>query len=260
MGQAPRSTWTRERWAVRLATGEQLRGAISFTERPGTDAIVYVHGFGSHRQGEKSLALEDACRQRGLTFAAFDFRSHGESDGTMPDLTGSRLQEDLDAVRHYLAGRGVQRLRLVGSSMGGWAAAWFACRASEVTHCFLIAPAFRFLQMRWLLRTDAERNTWERAGKLAFQSPWFQCELGIELVRERGDFEPDILARRWQKPLWIVHGMEDEIVPYEHTLDWVRNVPAGPVHLQLVRNGDHRLSIYSRSLAEDACRFFGFDT
>ena len=52
---------TRERFSVSLASGETLRGDIAFSGAPSGLAIVYVHGFGSHRGGEKSIALEAAC-------------------------------------------------------------------------------------------------------------------------------------------------------------------------------------------------------
>src|SRR5438132_14357691 len=112
---------------IRLSSpsGAELSGALSYRGEPGPAAAVYVHGLGSVRGGEKSAALEAACARRGWTFAAFDFRGHGESGGTMPELRCSGLLSDLETIRAALAGRGVRRLCPVGSSMGGWAAAWF---------------------------------------------------------------------------------------------------------------------------------------
>src|SRR5579885_1451629 len=99
----------------RLA-GDYLPGSGPF-------AVVWVHGFGSHRGGEKSAAVRAECARRGWPFAAFDFRGHGASSGDMLGLSSSRLLDDLDAVRRFLAGRGHTRPGLVGSSMGGFAAA-----------------------------------------------------------------------------------------------------------------------------------------
>ena len=41
--------------------------------------------------GEKTQAVEAACAARGWAFAAFDFRGHGTSAGTMLDLRPSGL-------------------------------------------------------------------------------------------------------------------------------------------------------------------------
>src|SRR5688572_7186321 len=58
-------------------------GHLAGTYLPGTThpdfAVVWVHGFGSHRGGEKAETVRAECARRGWTFAAFDFRGHGES-------------------------------------------------------------------------------------------------------------------------------------------------------------------------------------
>ncbi len=148
--------------AIRVG-GPTLRGCLAFTETIGPSAVLFVHGFGSQWNGEKLKALEVECRGQGWTLAAFNLRGHGDSDGTLADLLGTALQEDLDAIGEYLAGRGVTRLFLVGSSMGGWASAWFAVRHPEaVAACAVIAPAFAFPRFRWERLTEDERQTWRR--------------------------------------------------------------------------------------------------
>src|SRR5262245_12617841 len=92
-----------------LSNNENLVG----TYTPGTTedlfAVVWVHGFGSHRGGDKSEAVRAECARRGWTLAAFDFRSHGESTGAMHELRASRLIEDLVSIRDWLAERGHTR-------------------------------------------------------------------------------------------------------------------------------------------------------
>src|SRR5262245_57869292 len=111
--------------------GAEMVGDVALAGPGDGWAVVWVHGFGSRRGGEKSEALRAACGRRGWSFAAFDFLGHGESGGSMAGLRGSGLLTELEAVRRWLAGRGVRRLGLVGSSMGGWASAWFARQVPE---------------------------------------------------------------------------------------------------------------------------------
>src|SRR5215212_6244659 len=110
-----------------LATIPLPEGRLAGTYLPGAArpdfAVVWVHGFGSHRGGEKAEAIRAECARRGWAFAAFDFRGHGESSGAMHELRASGLLEDLGVVRDFLAERGHTRLGLVGSSMGGFASA-----------------------------------------------------------------------------------------------------------------------------------------
>src|SRR5262249_40577965 len=131
------------------ADGE-VQAYLSHPGQPGEWAVVYVHGFASNSSGEKAKVVEAACARRGWTYAAFDFRGHGQSTGSLLDLRGSALLDDMEVVRSWLASRGVRRLCLYGSSMGGWASAWYATRRPEtVVACALVAPAFDFLRFRW---------------------------------------------------------------------------------------------------------------
>src|SRR5262245_21499037 len=111
-----------EKLELTAPDGQKLRGIFShsLSDTP-APVVVFAHGFGSVCCGEKSVALEAECARRGWAFAACDFRGHGESDGTMTDLRGGRLIEDLDAVTREAMNRSGGPLFLVGSSMGGWA-------------------------------------------------------------------------------------------------------------------------------------------
>ncbi len=220
-------------------------------------AVVWVHGFGSHRGGEKAAAVRGACARRGWAFAAFDFRGHGASSGAMHDLRASGLLEDLAAVGDFLASRGHTRLGLIGSSMGAFAAAWFARQnPGAVVGCVLLAPAFAFLERRWERLTEAEREEWRRTDRLRVKNEWVDAEVGYGLATEREAFRPADLAAGWETPLLIVHGLADDVVPAADSLDFVRRAAYPGIELRLLKDGDHRLTAYKDEIAAEACRFF----
>src|ERR1700719_1163146 len=102
---------THELVTLPVPAGGTLRGDLYSTKGPpGEFALLFVHGFGSLRRGEKASAFEEACARRGWAFAAFDFRGHGESTGTLLDLRCRTLMEDLDAIVAYLEGRGIRHI------------------------------------------------------------------------------------------------------------------------------------------------------
>jgi pimeloyl-ACP methyl ester carboxylesterase len=240
-----------------LPAGGQLVGSLSYSDSPGSACVLYVHGFGSTRAGEKAEALEAACARRGWTYAAVDFRGHGGSPGTMLDLRGSALQEDLGRLRDHLAELGVHRLFPVGSSMGGWAGAWFALRHREsVPACAVVAPAFRFLEHRWEELDEAPRADWQRTGRHRYRNQWLDVELGFGLMEERDRFAFERLTAEWSTPLLIFHGMHDETVPYTDSLEFARRAAFGGIELRLFKSGDHRLLAFKDELAEGACAFF----
>lgn len=237
-------------------------GNLSGTYWPGSDAqhdtfaIVWVHGFGSFRGGEKAAAVRAVCAERGWSFVSFDFRGHGRSSGTMHDLRASRLLEDLNAIRGFLAEKGRTQLGLIGSSMGAFASAWFTlAHPNSVVACVLLAPAFRFLQRRWDRLTPLEREEWRRTDRLLFKNEWVETELGYGLVEEREQFHPNELASGWNTPALLFHGLADDVVPLEDSLDFLRGTKYAGVELRIFKDGDHRLTAYKDEIASEACRF-----
>ncbi len=228
-----------------------------YVPSPSPLCVVWLHGFGSHRGGEKSAAVREECTRRGWAFAAFDFRGHGESSSDMVGLTAPRLLEDLSRVRNFLTERGHTQLGLVGSSMGGFAAGWFARRCPEsVVGCVFVAPGFLFLEKRWNLLSEAEREAWRRTGRLRVTSEWVDTEVGYGLVEHREQFRAAELAAGWSKPALLFHGCLDDVVPISVSLDFLRDVAFPDVEVRLFKDGDHRLTAYKDEIAGGAGRFF----
>jgi pimeloyl-ACP methyl ester carboxylesterase len=240
-----------------LLGGGALQVCLSFQDARQDFALTYVHGFGSTRCGEKAVALEASCARRGWTFVSFDFRGHGQSSGTLLDLRGTLLLEDIGAVRDYLVGRGIPKLCPVGSSMGGWAAAWFALRHPQsVPACVLIAPAIDFLQSRWTLLTETERRRWRETGRLRVKSEWVDADVGYGLAEERDLFPAERLRTELACPVLIFHGMKDDVVSFRHSLALAENLAHPGLELRLFAGGDHRLLSFADEMAEESCRFF----
>lgn len=239
-----------------VAPGAWLQGQWSYVEPRPDFAVVFVHGFRSVRYGEKSQALEQACARRGWTFASFDFRGHGESSGRMRELRGSGLLADLEAVRRFLTEKGVSRLCLVGSSMGGWASAWFALRHPDaVKACVFIAPGFHFLTARWDRLSEAEREAWKREGVLRIRNEWVETEISYGLVEEASQFPLETLAQEYRTPTLIFQGMLDDIVPFGRVLAFLEQAKYPHIELRLYKDGDHRLVDRKEEMAEAACEF-----
>lgn len=242
---------------ISLPGGTHLTGTYrAGTERPEL-AVLWVHGFGSHRGGEKAEALRAECARRGWTFAAFDFRGHGASSGNMHDLRASGLLEDLTAVRDWLEERGHVRLGLVGSSMGGFASAWFAkANPERVVGCVFLAPAFGFLDRRWNNLTPEEQIAWARTGQRLVKNEWVSVEIGIGLIEERARFRPEELVSGWRTASLLFHGLADDVVPDSDSLFFARRVEYPHVELRLLKDGDHRLTAYKDAIAGATGAFF----
>jgi uncharacterized protein len=239
-----------------MPDGQIVRGECSFTPGAGAvPAVIFAHGFGSVRGGEKAQALADECARRGWTFAACDFRGHGESDGAMLELRGSRMLEDLETVIAEVSDHTDGAVFLVGSSMGGWAAGWLAAfQPQRVAACMFIAPAFRFLEFNRL--SAAECAAWQRRGRHRVRNEFVDVEIGYALAEEAAAFKFETLARSYRTPTLIWHGMKDESVPYQTSLEFAAQCAASDVQVLLLKDGDHRLNRVKMQLARAACDFF----
>jgi pimeloyl-ACP methyl ester carboxylesterase len=236
----------RTRHPLRLTTtdGFTLRGHLSSLGTVGSVAVLFVHGFGSEAAGNKSQAVEAVCAVRGWTFAAVNLRGHGSSDGTLADLGSGSLLTDLEAIRVCLAGQGVKRLFLVGSSMGGFASAWFALRQPEVVIAVaLIAPALGFLRgIMTRVGDEVGRAMWRQTGRLPVRNEGRGTdeELSWTVIEECDQYSLDELVARWRLPALVFHSLRDETVPAQVSIDFVSGVGVPAVELRLYADGDHR--------------------
>ena len=251
---------------IRLTLPENaaLAGGISYEVTAAPAAVLFVHGFGSTRTGLKARAVEAECTRRGWTFAAFDFRGHGQSTGDLIGLRGSALLADLDAIHVHLVERGIRQLYVVASSMGAWATAWFAVRRPEaMAAAVFLAPAFQFLHGNWARLDEAAREQWRGTGLLRVHNEWLDVEVGYGLAEERDQFPPAELAAKWALPLLIYQGLRDPTTPHTDSLEFVEQTAFPDVELRLLKAGDHRLMAYREVMATAACDFFarrGFPT
>ena len=217
--------------------------------------VVYLHGFASDQQGEKVLYLRDRFTAAGCAHLAFDHRGHGRSSGTMKELTVSRNLEDVEAII-TAHGAGYRRRILVGSSMGGQAVAWYAARhPDQIAASILIAPGFRFLDRRMKELGPQGMAKLNRDGEIAYQNEWVCVTIGKELFEDAGQYDVDRLIAAYRTPTLIIHGTNDDSVPFEDSIDFIQRSTARPLELLLLAGGDHRLNEYKETLFSAAQAF-----
>ncbi|MGV9009272.1 alpha/beta fold hydrolase [Brevundimonas sp.] len=203
--------------------------------------ILWIGGFRSDMEGTKALALDAAARERGWNFVRYDHFAHGQSSGNWRQATIGRWREDAIALIDSLEGPVIP----VGSSMGGWIALLAAlARPDRIKALVLINPAQDFTErLMWPGLADHERQAILRDGETTI------VEEGLgEYVLTRAMFEE---ARDWllldgaitiASPIHILQGREDRTVPWRHQIELIERLSGGDVHLDLIADGDHRLS------------------
>jgi pimeloyl-ACP methyl ester carboxylesterase len=205
--------------------------------------FVWLGGFKSDMAGTKAEALAVWARDRGQGFVRFDYSGHGQSGGRFEDGTISSWLGDALAVIDRLT-RGP--LVLVGSSMGGWLALLAArVRPARVAGLLLIAPAADFTErLMWDGFSAEERRAIQTDGRLEEPSQ-YSPEPNVITLALIEDGRRHLLMDRpyaFAGPIHILQGGADPDVPEAHVRALAASLPAERLTLELIPDGDHRLS------------------
>jgi len=249
------------------------RRSIAYLREPGAAAgkpgLVWLCGLKSEMTGTKAAAVAERARSQGLACVRFDYSGHGQSGGTFEAGTISRWLEEAEAVFRSLT-QGPQIL--VGSSMGGYIALLLLRRllgnvglrvvsktrlrrgaltqptateeAARIAGLVLIAPAWDMTDLMWRnLPSSARRDIEEKGVHLRpshyGDGPYPITRAFIEDGKRHlvgsAPFDPG-------RPVYILHGLQDPDVPWEHTLDLVAHLSGDWTRVAAVPDGEHRLS------------------
>lgn len=204
--------------------------------------ILFLGGFKSDMTGAKAEALAAWAAATGQAFCRFDYAGHGGSGGAFEEGTIGRWAGDARMVLDHLTS-GPQVL--VGSSMGGWIAALLARAAPERVHAMLgIAPAPDFTEtLMWpqftpdIRATIARDGVWYRPSD--YGEPYAITRALIEDGRRQQVMTTPLPFRF---PVRILQGMRDTDVPWRHALRFAEAIEGENVRINLIKDGDHRLS------------------
>ena len=194
-------------------------------------AVIVVHGWGGN--AAVMMPLARPLHEAGFAALFIDTRCHGASDDdSFTSLP--RFAEDAEHAFAWLAaqpGIDAQRIALLGHSVGAGAVLFAASRTPQVAAVVSVAafshPAA--MMRRWLA---AKRLPERPVGRYILE--YVQKTIGFRF----DDIAPISTIARIRRPVLLVHGEDDEVVP----IDEARQIYAArgdtPVELMTVA-GDH---------------------
>lgn len=203
---------------------------------------VFLHGFRSHCNGEKSVAIARHAIARGRSWARFDLRGHGISDGLLAEQDISSALADLAAVLQSLPRR---PLVLMGSSMGGWIMLLAALRLRErIAGLLLLAPAINFVQQNFASLPASVLSAWQARGYMTFPDAYagepYTLKYGLLADAARYDVMNQSLTL--DCPVHVLHGENDEIVPLANSQRFISHALMPRLQFEVIPGGDHRLT------------------
>ena len=206
--------------------------------------VIFLGGFRSDMTGSKAMALEEYCKEQGQQFIRFDYFGHGESSGAFVEGTIGRWADNAINVLDALAGDEPQIL--VGSSMGGWLMLLTALkRPQKVAGLIGIAAAPDFTELlMWDKFTEEQQNELREKGIIEIPNCYDDAPypITLNLIAESGEhlvLDGEIPINC---PVFLIHGMKDEDVPWEFAMTLNEKITSKDVRTLLVDDGDHRMS------------------
>ena len=223
-----------------LARPDGERLAFRAVEGAGP-TVLWIGGFRSDMDGTKALALDQAARERGWAYIRYDHFAHGLSSGDWRQATVGRWAEDAAAMIDVIDGPVLP----VGSSMGGWVALLAqAMRPERIAATVLIAPAADFTErLMWPKLADHERQAILRDGETLIREEGLGDYLLTRAMfaEARGRLVMDGPIRA-AGPIHMLQGRLDDAVPWRHALETAALIEGADVTIELIDDGDHRLS------------------
>ncbi|GAB4431180.1 MAG: alpha/beta fold hydrolase [Anaerolineae bacterium] len=192
--------------------------------------ILFLHGFLSSSQGSKARFLAD--RLAGVPAAVF----HAvEFNPTARDFEFMTVTGQINRLRQFVLDHRLERVNLIGSSLGGQVALNYAHRYGGVNQLLLLAPALHYSAPHI---PPAELADWEAAGVRHMWHDGFGREAPL-----RYQFHLDRLTYAEPPPppapTVIIHGRGDEVVPLAGSRAYAAAFPRQVTLIEV--DSDHRL-------------------
>lgn len=202
-------------------------------------AVVLVHGFGGNRHEARNMFvwLSRMLSGIGIWSLRIDCHGFGETGGDAKTVNIETMIDDAICAVDFLKGQALvdsEKIGLMGLSMGGLAAACAAAMKQVAGLCLWEAPFDALLGLSrhcWPTNSHALVQMGGHFGVGGF-------DLGVQFVEALERLNVRELMKDFQKPVLIVHGTADAVVPVETVRLWNDALPRKP-HVVLVPAADH---------------------
>lgn len=246
-------------YIFKLSDGEELDIDLYGADLPvDSPLIVYVHGFKGFKDWGFVHPLAEYLSERGFVVLTFNFSHNGVGRGSVDfnELdkfsrnTFSREVEELSQLIDVLSTgssgtRKSDRIGLLGHSRGGAITLLAAARKPQVK------AVATWSSVSHLDRYSPQQiESWRQCGhfEVINQRTKQVLRLGIGLLEDveqniRGSLNIEKAVRSLQRPLFVVHGEQDESVPASEAGEIVEWSDRSSSELLLVRDQGHTFGV-----------------
>lgn len=243
--------------------------------------VLYCGGLGSSMMGNKASILSEYLQSRNIALTLFDYFGHGLSTGDYNDgnidlwykSASLILQEIILGKNNYNSNSNTdtsnkiddtidntKKIIVIGYSMGGWVALLLAKNFQHIIKSVIgLAPAPDYtydLFSLILQKNNIEINKKNLSDTYLVESIFHnKKEILVEICNGQYVYnttKEQILSgikhSIFNKNIFLpqesvfIHGLNDEIVRYEKSLDIVNNTMSGNSMVKFIKNATHELN------------------
>ena len=223
--------------------GVALSGILRRIDGTPKAGMILAHGIMTEKDyGGFYPALAAALARHGYESLRFDFRGHGESEGTPGEMTIAGEVRDLAAAVRLLRRRHPPHLGIVGTSFGAGIAVLYAAQVRQRPFALVLLSSVLDYGRTFLVPETPWAKKWFTPSALAKGYASGTLDLGFfalgrGLLREFQTVSPAKVLRQLTIPVLIIHSERDPIAPFQAAQDAARSNPG--VKFLRVRGAGH---------------------
>lgn len=179
---------------------------------------IIIHGFTGHSEERHIVAVQETLNEIGVATLRADMYGHGKSDGKFEDHTLFKWLTNILAVVDYAKKLDfVTDIYMAGHSQGGLSVMLAAAMERDIIKALIpLSPAAMIPEIARTgellgLKFDPENIPDELEA-------WDGRKLKGNYARVAQTIRVEDFVDKYQKPVLIVHGDQDEAVPYEFSV------------------------------------------
>jgi putative redox protein len=220
--------------------GETLAGTLHLPDKSSDHGIVLGHCFTCTRHTSILRRIAKDLSNAGFIVLRFDFSGNGQSQGEFTESTYSKQVTEMETAVDVIASHGATRIGMAGHSMGGSISFLTAAQNDNVKAVCTIGSRITGLKVTGFL-SRTQREILEKTGEVTFTSRGRFLKITDEFFTDGDRCDLPQLLQSFDKPLLMVHGDQDEIIPVREAHK-AREMSNGVARLEVIAGADHMFS------------------
>ena len=217
--------------------GMTLSGRIYRKDNDYRNGVIFSHGLFSSKDGYKITRMAESIAETGFILMTFDFRFAGENSDKISEISILDEVEDLKYAVNFFKEKGINKLHLMGSSLGAAVSILAASKLKyRIDSVILIATPLDFSGIFPGINPDEVKN---------FDENGFFEVTGIKLknrfLKELFSLNMACAVQEIKCPALLIHGKKDQVVDFSN-LEMYKKNTTYPCTSLIFDDGDHHLT------------------